>query len=103
MEFSDHHAFAIGSPDLQDVILLLAVQRLNMDSDQREIADLIISEMLKVPDADIGQFSITWLNHFKPDDLDGRHGSEWAAIAANDKIISFSAGNQFTPWITADI
>ena len=92
---NDDLAFSLRPADLQDVITLLSVQRLALNEDQREIADLVIAQLLKLPEAGMCRYSVTWLRRFARDGLADGWGSEWAAMDFNGQILVFSAGSQF--------
>jgi hypothetical protein len=103
MPLGDDQKFAICASDLQTVIDLLFAQKPNMDQDQHEIADLIANELSKLPSADIGQFSVTWMIRITSEGPDEGGGSEWVSMETDSESTTFSAGNHvYTPGYGGD-
>lgn len=95
MHSSDNAEFAIDLSDLDAVLELLSDQQL-VAADDLNVRDLIISDLKKLPSADIGPFSISFLNR-------QGDGSEWVSIDVGDEGMEFSVGNHiYTPDVGGD-
>lgn len=100
---SDQMRFPISADDLKPLIELLVSQKPQLNGEPLENTQLIVTDLLSLPNADIGPFSINMLSRFRADDPESGHGSEWVSLEATDEGMSFSAGNHvYSPGLGGD-
>lgn len=93
MSADEDGSYAINAVDLEPVIELLLARKAAQSADIRDEVHHIVSDLKRLPNLQMGQFSVTFLNRVSSGDDELGGGSEWVSIDAGDDGLAFTVGS----------
>jgi hypothetical protein len=93
MMAGDEREYPIDADDLEPLIALLQSCTAPVDESTRKSVQHIADDLMKLPNGNIGQFSVCILNRFSGGGDEQGSGSEWVSLDASEEWLIFAAGS----------